>query len=102
MIGDARRVSREIDTSRSSNDIITEEQLYNCVGLERLVTRGMAKYVEETKRAHVESILEEQRIQKERGLYDMERLSMASKKNSQWTAEVARKLATDYKVCLRG
>ena len=67
--------------------------------LRGLVTKGLAKDVAKTRRAHVDAVLLEQSLQKRQGVYDLcdiEKLASVSKTRSRWTEVRARKLATGY------
>ena len=94
LIRDARRMSRTFDAAPA--DGILPKNLYECVGIEVLVSQGLARYVAEKKRQHVDAVLSEQRLQKKQGVCDLEMLSRVSKTRSRWTKERARKLATGY------
>ena len=94
LIRDARRMARTFKAAPA--DGILPEQLYECVGIEVLVTQGLARHAAEKKRKHVDAVLSEQSLQKQHGACDLERLSGVSKTTSSWTTERARKLATGY------
>ena len=94
MIRDAMRISREINNTPI--EAITPEQLYECVGIEVFVTQGLAVYVAEKKRAHVDDVLSEQTLQEYNGICDIEKLSSVSKNGSRWHRSRAQKLASAY------
>lgn len=93
---DARQISRYID-STTADDVMTPEQLYECVGIEMFISRGLAGHIKDTRRRHTETVLREQRRQLQQGgSYDIEKLRRASEKSSHWSKERAMKLATGY------
>ena len=94
MIGDARRMSGEINNTPV--EAITPEQLYECVGIEVFITQGLAMHVAEKKRAHIDAVLSEQMLQEDNGICDIEKLSSVSKNGSRWHRSRAQKLASAY------
>lgn len=88
-------MSRQIEYA-PADAMITLEQLYECIGIEVYVTKGLAKDVAKTRRAHVDAVLSEQRIQKRKVVCDIEKLSSVSKTRSLLSKVRARKLATVY------
>lgn len=99
LVKDARRMSREIQGAPLDAKIL-RENLYGCVGIEKFVTKGLAREIQETRRAHVNAVLSEQSLQRQQGVCDIEKLSSVSNK-TQWTKERARILATGYSKLLR-
>lgn len=99
LVQDARRMSREIQGAPLDAKIL-RENLYGCVGIEKFVTKGLAREIQETRRAHVNAVLSEQSLQRQQGVCDIEKLSSVSNK-TQWTKERARILATGYSKLLR-
>ena len=98
LVRDAKQMSRQIEDA-PADAMITLEQLYECIGIEVYVTKGLAKDVAKTRRAHVDAVLSEQSLQKRQGvcdLCDIEKLASVSKTRSRWTEVRARKLATGY------
>ena len=87
-------MSRILETTPAYN--ITPEQLYLCMGIEALVTPGLARRIQDVKRGHVRAVLEEQLAQRKRGMYDVEKLSCVSQRTSGWSRERAHKLAVGY------
>ena len=94
LIEDARRASREINTTSPGS--ITPDQLLACVGIEDFITYGMAMRVGEAKRAHARAVLSEQRRQSQQGVHDPKKLANASESCSSWSKERAQKLAAGY------
>ena len=87
---DVRRIAREIQ-----DDDISQDHVYERVGIEVITNQSLAKRVVETRYAHVKAVLSEQRIQKQQGIYDVDKLASVSQKTA-WTSERARVLATGY------
>ena len=87
-------MSREMNNTPV--EAITPEQLCECVGIEVFVTQGLAKDAFEKKRTHIDAVLSEQRLQEEKGVCDIEKLSKVSEKGSRWTRSRAQKLASLY------
>ena len=65
---DAIQLSREIRGNASSKDI-SPEQLCKCVGIDALVNRGLARRMIDHRRAHIEAMLSEQRLQQDQGVH---------------------------------
>lgn len=95
MIHDVWNASQEINHLRSG-DILTYEQLSECMGIEMFLSNGVARCAHQARRAHIAAVLSEQRIQQESGICDIARLSSVSTNRSFQTVERARKLAVGY------
>ena len=91
LIQETRHMLKEI--SSTSSDAITSEQLSACIGIELFVTQGLATHVEKQRRVHIQAVLDEQRLQKEYGVCEPEKLCDVSKMTSKWSRHRARKLA---------
>ena len=74
-----------IELEQTASEAITPEQLFECMGIEEFVTQDLARHVIEKKRAHVDAVLLEQRLQKQQGVRDPKKLSSVSQKSSCWT-----------------
>ena len=94
LVQDARRMARILESTPAYN--ITPEQLYLCVGIEPFVTPGLALRIEDMRRKHIKAVLEEQRMQRQRGVCDIEKLSFMAQRTSHWARERAGKLAVGY------
>ena len=94
LVQDARHMARILETTPAYD--ITPEQLYLCMGIEPFVTPGLAVRLQDIKRKHVRAVLDEQRIQRKRGVCDIEKLSFVSKQTSSWSRERAYKLGVGY------
>lgn len=94
LVNNARKMPREIQDAPTDAKIL-REIVYQCIGIHMFVTRGLARQVQETRRAHIDAVLLEQRLQRQQGICDIEKLSNVSNK-SRWTKERARILATGY------
>ncbi len=91
---DARRMARILESTPAYN--ITPEDLYLCMGIEQFVTPGLAVRLQDVKRKHVRTVLEEQRVQRQQGICDIDKLSFVSKQTSGSSRERAYKLAVGY------
>ncbi len=89
-------MSRMFEFAPAEGGGVLQEHLYECVGIEALVTRGLTMQMMERKREHVDSMLSEQSLQRQRGVQDPDRLSKVSEASSRWTKERAHKLASGY------
>ena len=95
LLRDARRVAAEVE--RAPLDApLTADVLYECVGIEAFVTDGLMARIAERRRAHVRAVLVEQRLQKELGIHDPERLAAVSSQFSRSMKDRARRLAFGY------
>ena len=92
LIQDVRRLSREIG---GAEDDIPMDRLIECLGIEVFLSNRLAMRVQETRDAHINAILSEQRLQRLHGIMDIEKLANISKR-TEWTAERARTLANTY------
>ena len=99
LIEDVWRTMREIE--RTTSGAVTPGQLLECIGVEDFVTQGLARNLQEKKRAHVDAILSEQKLQRKRGVCDPEALRSISKKSSCSARNRARKLAIGYMILLK-
>lgn len=79
-----------------ASENITREDLLKCIGIEIFATKGLAQYITDKKRAHVDAVLQEQEQQKNIGFSDPEKLSKVSRRTSHWSKERAQKLAKGY------
>ena len=95
MVASIRKVSREIE-ELPIGAAMTPEQLTDCLGIESFIVKGAARTATECRRAHINAILSEQRRQKRKGTYDVERLSSISQKGSLLSTERAWKLGRGY------
>ena len=95
MVKSIRKITRELE-ELPMGATMTQCQLLNCLGIELLITSGVARSAAEVRRAHIDAILSEQRLQKLQGVCDIDRISSISEERSHWTVERARKLATGY------
>lgn len=95
LTNDARQASQEIQ-GLSAGEIMSPEQLYNCLGIEAFLQRGAAVRAQRSRRAHMSAVLTEQYRQKHKGICDPERLSIVSQKVSHGMKERAWKLAVGY------
>lgn len=95
LIQDINRVSRDFQDA-AARATVTPELLQECVGIEPFVTNGLAKHIDEKKRAHIQAVLQEQSLQREQGVCNPERLAMVSMVGSQSTAKRAQAFATGY------
>ena len=90
LVQDVKRVTRELQGQAT----MTPEQLcYECLGIEVLVNEGLARQINEKRRAHISAVLREQRLQAERGVRDIDKIAFESMKRSHWSKERAEKLA---------
>lgn len=83
-----------------NGDIMTHEQLLECLGIEMFVRNDAARSVRQARRAHIAAVLSEQVIQKQIDIFDSERLSKVSQISSRMTVEKAHKLAMGYAALL--
>ena len=84
------------ESSQEADDKVKREHLYECLGIEVFVTRGLARHIEETRRSHMDAVLSEQGRQNERGVYNAELLSSVSHKKTAWSKKRAETLAIGY------
>ena len=95
MVKSIRKITRELE-ELPMGATMTQCQLLDCLGIELLITSGVARSAAEVRRAHIDAILSEQRLQKLQGVCDIDRISSISEEGSHLTTERARKLATGY------
>jgi hypothetical protein len=95
LISEARRVSKEIK-ALSPGEVLSHEQLCECLGVEVFITMGAARKADQARRSHISSVLSEQCRQKQVGECDLERLSRVSKRGSESSTIRASKLAAGY------
>ena len=88
-VEDVRRVTREIEEAGGPRN------QYDLVGLEVFVKEDLARKVQDTRRAHVRSVLSEQMLQRQRGICNNEKLSIVSMK-SNWLEKRARIVAMGF------
>lgn len=55
-----------------------QEVIYDCLGIEALLNQELMMYIAKKKRLHTDSVLGEQKRQKEKGICDAESLSLIS------------------------
>ena len=96
LIDDVRRIlSSHIDGKDDAGTTHNPEMKYERVGIEVFLARGLARQIQETKRAHADAILSEQRAQRHLGICDIEKLASVSKKTLR-SSERARIQAIGY------
>ena len=78
---------------------ITQQDLYECVGLENLLSSEISRKVVLRKRAHVDLILSVQRSH-HGACYKAEKIAFASMHSSRWSRERAANLAASYATSL--
>mmetsp|Transcript_17023 Transcript_17023/g.27658 ORF Transcript_17023/g.27658 Transcript_17023/m.27658 type:complete len:178 (-) Transcript_17023:179-712(-) len=83
----------------TSPEMITQDDLYECVGIESYLSQDLARHVVQKKRAHVDAVLSAQRAN--RGACSNEKISHTSKHTSRWARKRAEKLAKGYATQLR-
>ena len=96
---DVRSVSRDLvgdflrnPSSSTSEHARNPSRQYECLGIEMFVTEGLAKKIQDTRRAHVKAVLDEQALQRQQGICDAKKLSSVSKR-SNWSEKRARIVA---------
>ncbi len=99
LIHEARGVSREIK-ALPLGDVLSHEQLCDCLGIELFITMGAARKADQARRSHIAAVLSEQCRQKQEGVCDLERLSRVSKRGSELSTVRASKLAAGYAAIL--
>lgn len=95
MAASIRQVSREIE-DLPIGAVMSPEELTNCLGIESFIIKGAARSASEVRRAHINAILSEQRLQKQNGTCDIDRISNISQRGSLGSRERAWKLARGY------
>ena len=96
LIDDVRRVTQEIK-DLPFKDVLSHEQLCDCLGIESFIGGvGAARNAEQARRVHIAAVLSEQYLQKQNGTCDIERLSDISLKKSERSADRARMLAMGF------
>ena len=90
LIEDARRISREDETRAPI------PHHHERVGIEVFLSQDLARQVDLARRSHVRAVLQEQELQKQRGICDVEKLSSVSSQKSFRSQERARILAIAY------
>jgi hypothetical protein len=94
-VNDAWQVSNEIK-DLPTGDVLSREQLFKCLGIETLLCKANVRCAHQSRRAQIAAVLSEQIMQKQRGISDIEELSIVSEIRSCASKEKARKLAMGY------
>ncbi|KAL7539329.1 hypothetical protein ACHAXR_011826 [Thalassiosira sp. AJA248-18] len=94
LIVDVRRMKRELEDKPTEAN--SPEWLYECLGLDKLISHDFMMQVAKKRRTHTDAVLSAQSLQKQQGVLDIEKLSRVSEDNSQWTRNRAQKLASSY------
>ena len=81
MISDARRMSRLLTITPGEE--ITQDDIYGCIDIELYLSRGLAMYAQERKRAHSDSIISHQTS------VNKQALAMLSENSSRWARDRA-------------
>lgn len=91
---DVRRLVRTLSTTPMSS--IYQEQLYECVGLERFTSRDVLHATTKHRSAHVRAVLEAQAEQRMRRRHNAEELACVSRQSSGRGCAKAAKIAAGY------
>ncbi|KAL9178482.1 hypothetical protein ACHAXT_001820 [Thalassiosira profunda] len=91
---DVGRIRRKI--ARTPLDAISRAHLYDCLGLEVLISPDLFRKMRQGKQSHADAVLDEQAEQDRRGVVDEEGLRAASIKSSAWARGRAQMLAANY------
>lgn len=91
---DVHRLRRELASTPPGE--IDHDRLYDCVGLERFVSRALQIRTTAAMRAHVDAVLEEQSLQEQRGCSDEKVLASVSRSSSAWARNSAEQRAAGY------
>lgn len=96
LISDTRRIKHTLKEQGTSASTTTAEHLHEYIELDKLINHDVMVDIAKKRRSHIDSILSEQKTQREQGVYDLERLSRVSRESSDWTCGKAHKLALAY------
>ena len=91
---DVGRIRRKI--ARTPLDAISRAHLYDCLGLEVLISPDLFRKMRQGKQSHADAVLDEQAEQDRRGVVDEEGLRALSTKSSAWARGRAQMLAANY------
>ena len=80
-------------------DMVTQDDLYECVGIEPFLSEDLGRQRLEMRRAHVEAVLLAQRAYQ--GASKVKKISQASERSSRLGRESAENLAKVYATLLR-
>lgn len=80
-------------------DMVTQDDLYECVGIEPILSEDLGRQRLERRRAHVEAVLLAQRAHQ--GACKVKKISQASERSSRLGRESAENLAKVYATLLR-
>ena len=75
---------------------VASEHLYECLGLDSLINKDVARKIANKRRAHLRNVLKEQSLQKQEGVNNYMMLATVSAASSQWSCDRASKLALAY------
>ena len=81
LIRDVQRVSRVIATT--PEDMLTQDELYECIGIESFLNQDLLRHLQTKKRAHARAIVIAQSV------YNEEELSLVSEISSSWARDGA-------------
>eukprot|EP00581_Thalassiosira_minuscula_P017996 CAMPEP_0183730968 /NCGR_PEP_ID=MMETSP0737-20130205/33984_1 /TAXON_ID=385413 /ORGANISM="Thalassiosira miniscula, Strain CCMP1093" /LENGTH=169 /DNA_ID=CAMNT_0025963575 /DNA_START=80 /DNA_END=589 /DNA_ORIENTATION=+ len=82
--------------STTPMDLVGDEDLYKCIGLERFLSRDILEQTQERKLRHVFCICIAQTRQRMLSIHNEEDLAALSEESSEWTVSRARNLAQLY------
>mmetsp|Transcript_31115 Transcript_31115/g.53176 ORF Transcript_31115/g.53176 Transcript_31115/m.53176 type:complete len:180 (+) Transcript_31115:131-670(+) len=99
VLRDACKMSRKLTTTPMED--ISLEDLFQCIGLEGLLTPELMLAVRKGKRYHSRSILLAQHLQCQRNITDAEELSLISQQNSESTRTRSQEIAARYWTTLK-
>ena len=99
VLNDTRRIRDLLQNTPPQE--ITQDELFECVGIENFLSRDLAQQVLRKKRAHVDAILLVQRGHHLGTNKKDEEVSHTSKISSQWACERARRIAAGYATSLQ-
>ena len=80
-------------------DMVTQDDLYECVGIEHFLSEDSGRHRLERRQAHIEAVLSAQRAHQ--GACKVEKISLASESSSRLARESAENLAKVYATQLR-
>ena len=80
-------------------DTVTQDDLYECVGIEHLLSGDLGRQRLERIQAHIEAVLAAQRAHQ--GACKIKKIAQASERSSQWARGSAENLAKGYATQLR-
>lgn len=89
LVGDVRHMARVL--ANTPAEMITQEDLVECLGLEMFLDRGVARKAQEKKQAHIDAIITGQH------LYEPDELAQLSSITSSWFRNRAVECAQRYR-----